>query len=148
MSYLNTKLNRNTFLKISQTVQNKKKWFLSTLHRRRFTDFFKTTEIGRLQDVINQTSSRCRKSDVWKDIASWTSSRRRKSDVFLQRLWRRLVWSQCVVTFLRRPEDVLKTSVSSGFSNISKASSIWINKPWFSNVNTESWIEPLRHSIR
>ena len=29
-------------------------------------------------------------------------------------LWQRLVWSWDVTTFLRRPEDVLKTSVSAG----------------------------------
>ena len=34
---------------------------------------------------------------------------------------RRLVWSQDVVTFLRRPEDVLKTSVSAGRSRLRRS---------------------------
>ena len=59
------------------------------LHKRRFTDVFKTSYFRRFQDVVNWTPSGRRKPDLLKmsqirrlqDIVNWTSSRRRKSDV-------------------------------------------------------------------
>ena len=43
-------------------------------------------------------------------------------------LWQRLVWSQDVVTFLRRPEDVLKTSVSAGCIQVTFSFEIKLQK--------------------
>ena len=174
---------------IFQTVQDKEISFLSTLYRHRYdvatqTLFYRglqwvvnqtslrrrKSEIGRLQDVkfgrlrddINQTSSRCCKSDVfcetsWRcpgvvvitttqlhstksELRFYTGSNpaRRVSEICDgENLWqwsrleirRKRLWSvnrsvktiyhhhlhHYVETFLRQPEDVLKTSVSAGY---------------------------------
>ena len=93
-----------------------------TFWRRRKLDVIKTTEIRRLQDVVNPTSGES------------------------QTLWQYLFRSQDVVTFLRRPEDVLKTSVSAG-KHISLFGQIahWLKRV---TVGTRLWAQiPLRPTL-
>ena len=85
ISYLNTHLKQKhlNFFEYFRLIQTEKKSFLSTLHRRRYdvatqtslyrktsswrrkSDVFKMLYIRRLQNVVNRTPSKWRKSDVF-----------------------------------------------------------------------------------